>query len=474
MGWDKVKTLEMENNMSKGNEELSKSKKKRNKKKSIRGDATSAPVSRAEDADSKGSGSSSGWERTNNSNSQRRISPGQGTSQSDFGFCVPQGQKAWAGPAHQGEQNTNLDGGWEVVSSRRSTSQSGSSNSNSTAHWKGGTGGLSSAGFKEDAATRSEQDFNGSVQNTARWPDRSRSNRVWDKSYKSGGFNEGSNPESKGPKNPRVQSWAAINRTRQVESNREKNQTRGMFQSQTTGANSETVYVESVHLPPPLTHGWQWGSRVHGSAIYSTGTNESPQASHDGNDLWSSLLPSEKLEGEHGIMQKDGGAYQSRDPSEIDHTEEGSDDDWLGSGDDDESDASQESHEAQKKNKWFRKFFQSLDALTIEQVNDSSRQWHCPACQGGVGAIDWYKGMQPLLAHAKTVRSKRVKIHRKLAEVLDEELERRGAAGLAAKEMLGKWKGLQEVTNDHEIVWPPMVVVQNTLLDQDEKDMVPP
>jgi hypothetical protein len=79
--------------------------------------------------------------------------------------------------------------------------------------------------------------------------------------------------------------------------------------------------------------------------------------------------------------------------------------------------------------------------------------------------------MQPLLSHAKAVRSKRVKLHRKLAEVLEEELKRRGAAGLAAEEMFGKWKGLQEVTVNHMIIWPPMVVIQNTLLEQDEKNM---
>jgi hypothetical protein len=128
--------------------------------------------------------------------------------------------------------------------------------------------------------------------------------------------------------------------------------------------------------------------------------------------------------------------------------------------------------ETRKKNKWFSNIFESLNSLGLEEVNDPERQWHCPACRGGVGAIDWYRGMQPILAHAKTIRTKRVKVHRKLAEILEEELRRRGAACVISEEMFGKWKGLRETVNDQEIVWPPMVIIQNTLLDQDENEQV--
>ncbi|KAJ1376278.1 Zinc finger-XS domain, partial [Sesbania bispinosa] len=132
--------------------------------------------------------------------------------------------------------------------------------------------------------------------------------------------------------------------------------------------------------------------------------------------------------------------------------------------------ASQKSHETRKKIRWFRKFFEILDGLTVEQINEPERQWHCPACQGGPGAIDWYRGLQPLMTHAKTKGSKRVKMHRELAELLDEELRRRGTSVIPAGEVFGKWKGLKEEEKDHEIVWPPMVIIQNTKLEQDENE----
>ncbi|KAJ6744535.1 PROTEIN SUPPRESSOR OF GENE SILENCING 3 [Salix purpurea] len=138
--------------------------------------------------------------------------------------------------------------------------------------------------------------------------------------------------------------------------------------------------------------------------------------------------------------------------------------------DDFDSDTSQQSHEARKSSRWFKKFFDSLDSLSIEEINEPARQWHCPACQGGPGAIDWYRGLQPLITHAKTKGSKRVKLHRELAELLDEELSRRGTSIIPAGEVFGKWKGLKDDEKDHEIVWPPMVIVMNTRLEQDDND----
>ncbi|XP_068463081.1 LOW QUALITY PROTEIN: protein SUPPRESSOR OF GENE SILENCING 3-like [Phaseolus vulgaris] len=139
---------------------------------------------------------------------------------------------------------------------------------------------------------------------------------------------------------------------------------------------------------------------------------------------------------------------------------------------DDYDSASEKSHENRKKSKWFKVFFENLDSLSIDKINELERQWHCPACRGGPGAIDWYKGLQPLITHAKTKGSKRVKIHREFVELLDEELLRRGTAVIPAGEVFGKWKGLKDEEKDHEIVWPPMVVIQNTRLKQDENDKV--
>lgn len=140
--------------------------------------------------------------------------------------------------------------------------------------------------------------------------------------------------------------------------------------------------------------------------------------------------------------------------------------------DDYDSDESQKSHETRKKKKCFIAFFEALDKLTNEQINEPSRQWHCPACAGGPGAIDWYRGMQPLITHAKTKGSIRAALHRKFAELLEEELRRRGTSVIPGGEAFGKWKGLREKTADHDIIWPPMVVVMNTLLEQDDDEKV--
>ena len=196
-------------------------------------------------------------------------------------------------------------------------------------------------------------------------------------------------------------------------------------------------------IPPPLQHGWQWANRAG-----STGAHP-------------------KTQGESTNVHE-----KTNDASDSD----GDDDDLLDDdddlSDDYDSDASEKSHETRKKNKWLNPLFEALDNLKIEQINDPSRQWHCPACHDGPGAIDWYKGLQPLMTHARTRRTRRVKLHRELAALLEEELLRRGASVVLAGETFGKWKGLHEMTADHEIVWPPMVVIMNTLLEKDENDKV--
>lgn len=69
--------------------------------------------------------------------------------------------------------------------------------------------------------------------------------------------------------------------------------------------------------------------------------------------------------------------------------------------DDYDSDVSQKSHGTRKQNKWFHKFFDNLDSLSFEQINEPERQWDCPACQGGTGAVKRHN-LQGLLDHAKT------------------------------------------------------------------------
>lgn len=196
-------------------------------------------------------------------------------------------------------------------------------------------------------------------------------------------------------------------------------------------------------IRPPLEHGWNWQARA--GSLQSNVKNE---------------FAPEELERNDDVDDEEEG-FDVRDL-------EDTDDDLMS--DTCDSDASQKSHETRKKNKWFTNFFENLDGLTVEAINEPERQWHCPACQNGPGAIEWFRGLQPLLNHAKTKGSKRVKIHRVFAELLDEELRRRGTSVAPAGEAFGKWKGLKDEEKDHEIVWPPTVIIQNTKLERDDNE----
>ncbi|CAL0306707.1 unnamed protein product [Lupinus luteus] len=219
----------------------------------------------------------------------------------------------------------------------------------------------------------------------------------------------------------------------------------GRAQLTTNGPKGSNVNPNPL-IRRPLEHGWDWQSR--------TGY----QPSDDISQVTDETAPDSPLNNSDVDDEVEEGFDDMED----------TDDDLMS--DDYDSDTSQKSHETRKKSKWFTKFFAILDTLTVEQINEPERQWHCPACQGGPGSIDWYKGLQPLLNHAKTKGSKRVKIHRELAVILDEELRRRGTSAIASGEVFGKWKGLKDEEKDHAIVWPPMVVIQNTQLEQDEKE----
>ncbi|KAJ4823276.1 hypothetical protein Tsubulata_028452 [Turnera subulata] len=124
--------------------------------------------------------------------------------------------------------------------------------------------------------------------------------------------------------------------------------------------------------------------------------------------------------------------------------------------------------EALKRSKWFRAFFSVLDKMSDEEISSSTREWHCPACSGGSGAIDWYRGVHPLMFHAKTKQTRRARLHRIFAETLDEEMHNRGIVIVPEGEVLGKWEGLNGKVKDYEIVWPPMVFILNTRYEQEE------
>ncbi|XP_076886333.1 protein SUPPRESSOR OF GENE SILENCING 3-like [Bidens hawaiensis] len=200
-------------------------------------------------------------------------------------------------------------------------------------------------------------------------------------------------------------------------------------------------------IPPPMQSGWNWNSRIQNN------NNNNNNNNHNNNNNNNNNIPNPQ-------------PVVEDEDVEDDELEE-SDDDILSDEYDDEVVIP---HEERKKNKWYAAFFETSDTLTLEQVNEPTRQWHCPACQNGPGAIDWYKSLQSLITHAKTKGSKQVKIHRDLAVVLEEELRIRGAAVNPAGELYGQWKGLNEAVKDKDIVWPPMVIIKNTQLEQDDNN----
>ncbi|KAF7145759.1 hypothetical protein RHSIM_Rhsim04G0129300 [Rhododendron simsii] len=213
-------------------------------------------------------------------------------------------------------------------------------------------------------------------------------------------------------------------------------------------SNSNTPSPRAI--PLPLEHGWNWPTRAAASS----------QSSEDATGQRDTTI---HLDDPTPVDDDDGKIENDDDSDEVDTDDELLTDEY-------DSDVSEKSHDSRKNSKWFKVFFENLDKLSLDDIHGPSRQWHCPACKGGPGAIDWYRGLQPLMTHAKTKGSKRVKLHRGFAELLDEELRRRGTSVIPAGETFGKWKGLDEMVKDRSIVWPPMVVIMNTRLEQDEND----
>ncbi|CAN6475416.1 unnamed protein product [Victoria cruziana] len=234
---------------------------------------------------------------------------------------------------------------------------------------------------------------------------------------------------------------------------------RGNVKAQTSNSGNSwqsNYMAPPPSIPPPLQNAWQRAKREGQSVPTGNSTIAVETVG---------LHPQEQLD-QVGDSRPDTEAHPNVS-SEEDVELNDSDYDLLS---DEASDDNEIDDDNIKKSKWFKNFFESLESLTVEQINEPSRQWHCPACQEGPGATVWYKGMQPLVTHAKTKGTQRVKLHRKLADLLEKELVKRGASIIPAGEIFGKWKGLKEQSVDHEIVWPPMVIVQNTWLDKDDDD----
>jgi hypothetical protein len=158
--------------------------------------------------------------------------------------------------------------------------------------------------------------------------------------------------------------------------------TQAMQSSQKPGS-SESAFGkmdrQDVSVLPALANGWQWAGRIgDGTNLNSLMVSPSGKgvghASEENSELrskvLSKLLPFELLvEPPH---ETSAAGYQSSDgDTEIDNLD--SDDDFMSS-DDYGSEGSDVSHETLKKNKWFKNFFESLDSLSIEELNDPERQ----------------------------------------------------------------------------------------------------
>lgn len=201
---------------------------------------------------------------------------------------------------------------------------------------------------------------------------------------------------------------------------------------------------------PSLQHGRTWSGLL---------VSTQPPKDGPGN---TSINQNHPASADNQVVNNGTGEEDDEDGDMLDDT----DDELLSDGFD--SDESEKSFETRKQNPWFKKFFDSTDKLVNEELNNPERQWHCPACKGGPGAIEWFHGLLPLMTHAKTRRSKRAKLHKEFAELLQEELNIRGTSVSRAGESYGNWNGISE--KDFEIVWPPMVIIMNTRLEKDDKD----
>ena len=120
-----------------------------------------------------------------------------------------------------------------------------------------------------------------------------------------------------------------------------------------------------------------------------------------------------------------------------------------------------------------------LDDITTEQparLTSKTEEWKCKVCFGGPGSGDWYPGLQSLVAHAKTIQSRRPTAHREFLNELRRRLEARNIVipNLTTPKVTGMWTAPAEsYVQDMEktIMWPPIVMVVNTRLEK-QNDMV--
>ncbi|KAB5573059.1 hypothetical protein DKX38_000253 [Salix brachista] len=147
-----------------------------------------------------------------------------------------------------------------------------------------------------------------------------------------------------------------------------------------------------------------------------------------------------------------------------------SDTDAFDDNDESDSDPSGKDPEKTKKSTPMKEFLVILEKLAPADVNETTRQWLCPVCEGGSGATKGYQGLWALILHAKTKPGKRVKLHQELAQLLEEKLCSKLAADIPAAEVLSKCKGIRNEKKNDEIVWPPMVIITNTSLTKDENN----
>ncbi|ERN18678.1 protein SUPPRESSOR OF GENE SILENCING 3 homolog [Amborella trichopoda] len=248
--------------------------------------------------------------------------------------------------------------------------------------------------------------------------------------------------------------------------------------------NSRPQRVSSIG--PPLSNGWQWKNRdphppgyggqsskngeisKFEEAGYSELGKSGGKTAKFRSDLEPAFLPFEqsgKIKDPSSNYDLSGGSNDENVDFDDENDEE---DELMWSDDDCDSDGGELSSDMIRNSKWFKGFFALVSSLRSDEINEPNDSFHCPACKGGVGEVEWYRGLQPILSHAKTLSSKRVKLHRKFAEILEEELRSKGANFLVLEEMVGRWRGLQ-ADNDREIVWPPMVIIQNTRFDHDDQ-----